>query len=388
MEPPDPLADRLDDESVEAVISLGDDDALAVTPTRTLVYRAEGLLRDESIAEYPHDVDRVTCSVGRRKATIGVAYLDGTREFTVPKDAVDDVLAPVLGGVLVAAGVAEAGETVADVFRFSELTLIVTDRRVVKHVGAALWDEEYETYDYEDVTDLAVEEGTVATQLVLEVEGRPRRIKAPSDRARAVRRAIEAELLAYHGIESIDDLPSPDDGEGEGEDEDEDGSATPSGDAEGEAAADRAVEPLLDASDGEAAETEVEADVGADAGPEPATETGTDPGTADAESGGDGAGAGGGTDAPAAAGDERDDGDAAGAATTDVDAGTDPAAGDDTGRDAPDDAGGFRFGKSPGDDEVAARLTELTAAVERQNELLERQQETIQRLVEELRRDR
>ena len=370
MEPPDPIAARLDDEPVEAVVSLGGDDAVAVTPTRTLVYRAEGLLRDESIAEYPHDVDRVTCSVGRRKATVGMVYVDETREFTVPKDAVDDVLAPVVGGVLGAAGAidADAGEAVADVLRFSELTLVVTDRRVIKHVGAALWDEEYESYDYADVTDLAVEEGTVATQLVLEVDGRPRRIKTPSDRARQVRRAIEDELLAYHGVESVEDLPESDaesDGpadegnESESESESAGGEAddgqtpeAPTAPDDGGPDASAAVEPLLDApeeSDDSDADTPASAEATGSAG---------DAGPAES-----GAGAGG-------------DGDVDGVTAA------------DDADEASDEAGGFRFGKSPDDDEVAARLSELTAAVERQNELLERQQETIQRLVEELRRGR
>ncbi len=201
-ETPGLLADRLDGESVGTLLPLGDD-VVAVTPTRTLVYRAEGLLREESVEAFPHEADRVECDVGRRKATVRLAYLDGAREFGLPADRLDEVLEPLLEGVLVAAGVAAADESVRAVYRFSELALVVTDRRLVKHVGTALWDGDAESYPFEDVTGLTVEEGTVAAELVLTVDGRPQRIKAPADRAPAVRRTVETALLEFHGVGSL-----------------------------------------------------------------------------------------------------------------------------------------------------------------------------------------
>ena len=76
---PDALTSALGEEPAVAEVSLGGDDILAVTPTRTLVYRAEGLLSDEAVEEYPHDAERLTLSEGRRKAKLTMEYgLDGT----------------------------------------------------------------------------------------------------------------------------------------------------------------------------------------------------------------------------------------------------------------------------------------------------------------------
>jgi hypothetical protein len=223
---PDPLAARLEGESALAGVSLGGEDLLIVTPSRTLVYRAEGLLREESVEAYPHEMDRLACSEGRRKATVRMQYIDGPREFSVAADRLDEVLEAVLAGVLAATGVTDGDEEIEGVFRFSELTLIVTGRRVVKHVGAAVWGDDHEQYPFADVTDLAVEEGTVSAQVVLTVDGRPQRVKAPAEEARRVRRTLENALLAFHGAGSIEELRERFADEDEGEDGDETTDAT------------------------------------------------------------------------------------------------------------------------------------------------------------------
>ena len=163
MSHPDVVQSALGDESVAARVDLGDD-ALFVTPTKTLVYRADSLLSDESVGEFPHGAERISVSAGRRKATITLDYgLDGERSFTVPSKRLDSALHPVLAGTLNATGVTDAGETVTETFRFSELTLVVTSDRLVKHIGNAVWDEEFEEYHYDDVTDLTFEQGSLAT---------------------------------------------------------------------------------------------------------------------------------------------------------------------------------------------------------------------------------
>ncbi len=67
MSVPGIVQSTLDDEEIAAEVSLGGEDTLFITPTRTLVYRAEGLLSDESVDDFPHDADRLTLSEGRRK---------------------------------------------------------------------------------------------------------------------------------------------------------------------------------------------------------------------------------------------------------------------------------------------------------------------------------
>ena len=192
---------RLGDEEVAAHVPLKGEDALFVTGTRTLVYTAEGLISDESVAEHPHDAERILVSNGRRKAKITLDYgLDGDAEVAVPSDNLDDALHPIVAGVLNAADVTEPGETVKRTYRFSELTLVVTSDRVVKHVGAAVLDVECEQISFDTVTRIDVEEGSVSSQLVLETTGRTQRIKAPNEQFRDVRETVEDAVFAYHDV--------------------------------------------------------------------------------------------------------------------------------------------------------------------------------------------
>jgi hypothetical protein len=132
--------------------------------------------------------------------------LDGERTMTVPSKTVDRALHPVLAGTLNAVGVTDPGETIKETFRFSELTLVITSDRLVKHIGNAVWDEEFEEFHYDDVTDLAFEEGSVATTVVLTLAGRQERFKAPNERAREVRERLTEVVLAYHGVDSVAEL--------------------------------------------------------------------------------------------------------------------------------------------------------------------------------------
>lgn len=194
-------------EDVAAHVPLKGEDALFVTPSRTLHYTAEGLLSDESVTEYEHHAERVEVKQGRRKSKIVLDYgLEGKAEIPVPGGTINDALHPILAGVLNAAGVTEPGETVKRTYRFSELTLVVTSHRVVKHIGGAVWDEEFEQFPFADVTGLGVEEGNVASQLVLETTGRTQRIKAPNEEFRDVHETIEAALYAYHDVSSPEEF--------------------------------------------------------------------------------------------------------------------------------------------------------------------------------------
>ncbi|MFC6955291.1 DUF7115 domain-containing protein [Halorubellus litoreus] len=207
MDVPGIVQGELDGEEVAASVSLGGEDGLFVTASRTLVYRSESLLSDESVESYPHDAERVTVKDGRRKTRITLTYsIDGERDFTVPSSVADDVLHPVLAGVLNGSGVTDPGETVVQTFRFSELTLIVTSDRLLKHVGSAVWDADHEQYHFEDVTALDFEEGSVATQIVIAVDGRPQRIKTPNEHIAVVRERLTQALFAYYDVSSLAEL--------------------------------------------------------------------------------------------------------------------------------------------------------------------------------------
>jgi len=207
MSQPEIVQTDLADEEVVARVDLGGEDELFVTPTRTLVYRAEGLLSDESVEEYDHDAERVTVSEGRRKAKVTLDYgLDGQQTISLPAKRLERAIRPIFEGVLKANGVLAEDERIERLFRFSELTIAIASQRVVRHIGGNLWDEDFEAYHYGDVTDLEFEDGSVATSVVLTVDGRRERFKAPNEDARAVRAALETTLLSYWDVETVEEL--------------------------------------------------------------------------------------------------------------------------------------------------------------------------------------
>lgn len=339
MDVPGIVESSLGDENVAARVSIGGEDELFVTPTRTLIYRADGLLSDETVNEYPHDAERLTVSEGRRKTKIQLEYpIDGEREFSLPSAEADKALHPVLAGMLNASGVTDPGESVIQTFRFSELTLVITSERLVKHVGEVVWDDEYEEYHFDDVTGLDFEEGSVATQIVLEVNGRPQRIKAPNNEIDEVQQRLTQALCSYYDVSTeaeLADALAPDD---DGDDADE---ANGMGFGEG-------VDPL----DADPGSTETESVESAETATEPVDANGgeTRVGTVESQDG----------DEDESENDDEFDEAGFEPATADVEA----------------------------SDDVTDELADLREVVERQNELLERQQETIEQLIDELSRGR
>lgn len=223
MDIPDLVRQELGDEEIQAGVTLGDEDAVCFTPTRTLVYRGEGLLSDEKVEAYPYDFERLTISEGRRKTKFKLVYADGKREFGVPGSRADAVLERLLEEALRSSNAIGEEERVTGVFRFSELTLVVTEGRLLKHLGSVTWDSDFESYPFDAVTGLDFEKGSVATAIVLGVDDRPERIKAPSDQAPAVRKTLQEALFAFHEVSSLADLNAKVAADPE-EDPDDDGS--------------------------------------------------------------------------------------------------------------------------------------------------------------------
>ncbi len=343
MEIPDRVAKALDGETVQSAVNLGDEDLICFTPTRSILYTGEGLLSDESIKTFDHDIERLGISQGRRKTKFSLEYVDTVKSFSVTKKRGEQVLQRLLAGVLGASGVIDDEETVAGVFLFSELTVVITEKRLIKHVGSYVWDPDFEEYPYSDVTGLDFEEGSVATQIVLSVSGRPERIKAPNDKAKKLKRTLTSVLFSYHEVSSLAEL-----NELLGDDEAE----TDQDDAPG-LALDDSISPLVsdedDTADASAGNSTDEA--------EPIT--------------GDG---------PTLIADSVD-ADGAEAADTDT----------DEQRDEPTTETAAAAGAGDGVDpaqieEMQEQIATLTAAVEKQNEQLESQRETIQQLIKELQR--
>jgi hypothetical protein len=387
MSQPQIVQSALGGETVVARLGLGGEDELYATPTRTLVYRAEGLLSDESVEEYSHDAERVTVSEGRRKAKVTLDYgLDGSQTFALPAKHLDAALHPLVEGVLKANGILADDEPMERLFRFSELTLVVAGSRVVKHIGGGLWDEDYEEYRYEDVTDLTFEAGSVATSVVLTVGGRRERFKTPNEDARAVREALESALLGHRGVSSLDELRAAN----EPEDDPDDRSEVSFGDGPDPLSANPAElanEPknATRTADSRAALTESErraAGTREASAPADAAETAADS-----------------ADEPVDAAAAVDDGaDAAGhrsvadgvsvARRTESDDAPAAASGARASEERSFENSGFEPIGAVDEDALGEEIAALREAVEAQGEEIRRQGELVERLIEELRRGR
>ena len=357
MEIPELIKQRLGDETIESAVSLGDEDLICFTPSRTLLYRGEGLIGNESIGVYDNNLERLNVSEGRRKTGFTLTYVDREEKFSVSRDRGDPVLQRLLQSVLRTAGVIDAEESVTDVYRFSELTVVITDGRLVKHVGAYVWDGDYEEHPFEEVTGLDFEDGSVATQIVVEVRGRPQRFKAPNDQAKLLERSLTDALSEYYEVGS---LPALNDALADNLEEDavEDHQPVAS-----DIELDGSISPLV----GDDGDEEEELDTDAIRG---IGKSSADP-AADDEDDSTGEGA--------------DDAEADTAAEATEGAATAQAATEEASEQAGEAAGSG--GVDPEDVEaIQTQLTNLTTAVERQNELLKEQHETIRTLIDELQR--
>ncbi|ARS88420.1 DUF7115 domain-containing protein [Natrarchaeobaculum aegyptiacum] len=388
MSVPGIVQSSLGDEEIAARVPLGGEDELFITPTRTLVYRAEGLLSDESVEEFPHGADRLVLSEGRRKTKFTLEYpLEGTKEFTIPAKKTDAALHPVLAGVLNGNEITDPGETVVQTYRFSELTLIVTSERLVKHIGSAVWDDEYEEYHFADVTKLTFEAGSVATQIVLEVDGRPQRIKAPNEDADDLRERLKRALFEFHDVDSLEELNALNADDDDGDDEEpraamDFGEGVEPLDANPPEPDDEVLENVADESpDAELRDRDVAQ--AADAGAEASATT----------AGSAASGSGSGEDRSVAAeswtNDSRTAGRDDGAQTATVETGNvfeaEPDLDGETASTPIDDDQSDSVAVDP---VILERLETLEAAVERQTAQIEAQQETIEQLIAELRQGR
>lgn len=206
MDVPGIVSERLADESRLTSVSIGNDDRVYVTPSRTLVYHSAGLFSSESVEEYPHDAVRFDVSASRREASFAFEYDDGVRGFAIPSDRIETVLPPVIAGVLRSTGLIDDDESIAESYRFGERTLVVTDRRVLTSVGEAVWDRDYESYAFGDVTDVAFEAGT----LLITIGGQRRRLDLSDDGDREAYQTVEDALCAYHDVDTVEAIGSQD----------------------------------------------------------------------------------------------------------------------------------------------------------------------------------
>jgi len=203
---PELLSEAVEGETVIDTIDIGGGDTIAVAHGATYVYRSDGLLKDESVERFDHAIERLSVRTKRRKSSVRLESIDAEESFTVPSKIERDVISAVLEGVLRTDGTIESDESVLAQYRFSELTLVITDVRLFEHVGGTVWDSEFEAVAYADLSGLDFERGSVATQVVIETDSRRRRVKVPNEHAGSVKRDIQDAVFAFYDVESLKDL--------------------------------------------------------------------------------------------------------------------------------------------------------------------------------------
>lgn len=358
MEIPDLVRRTLGDEELEAAVNLGDEDIVCFTPSRTILYRGEGLLSDEGIEVYDHDVERLDISTGRRKTSFTLEYVEGTETFSVKNGRGDPVLERLLTGILGTRDVIDRSETVEGVFLFSELTMVVTEARLLKHIGSNVWDDEFQEYEYEGVTGLEFEQGSVATQIVLSVGGRPQRIKIPSDDVGVLRQTLENALFAYYDVESLQQL-------NEAVEQPARETQQQENDQSEGLALDETISPLV----GE----DTDEDTAADGTATGSSQAGTTRTTRQSSAGTD-------TSTSASTASETQN-------TSRADTVDRVQSAPESGQSDTQDTDGTEADVSAEEiDAIRSELSELRTTVERQTKVLQQQEETIEELIEELRR--
>ena len=361
MDVPGIVRERLGDERQMTSVNVGGDDRVYVTPPRTLVYHSAGLFSREEIEEFPHDAVRFDVSANRREASFAFEYDDGVRGFSTPRERIETVLPPVLAGVLRTTGRIAEDESVEESYRFGARTLVVTDRRLLTSVGEAVWEADSESYAYENITDLRFEDDALG----LEVDGQSRQIELSGDGRREAYRTVEDALCAYHGVESVEQLPDL----SQRADREQDGATewhSPGGDTH----TDRHEDDISEES-GPATGTGTE--TAADTNPQPPERPSSPAPSGELAS----------TPIREVSGSDTEN-DAPAEPTTDT---ASENVGDGVIEAEPTQATGTAGPKEtaePTRTDLGGELDALRETVERQTELLERQQATIERLVEEL----
>lgn len=194
----------VDEDELINQVELDDHRTLFVAPSRAIAYRERSLLTEESVESYPTDLERLTLEEGKRQVTVTFEYLDeADRTLDLPKSSIAAALKALLASIIQATDVLEDDETIEELYRFNELTVVLTDRRLIKHIGHALWGDSHEGIDYEIIRDLQTEEGQVSTGVIIETTEATERFKLPKDSADRFVDQIEDAVCAYHDVTAL-----------------------------------------------------------------------------------------------------------------------------------------------------------------------------------------
>lgn len=194
----------VDEDDIVDRVALDDHRTLFVTPSKVITFRERSLLTEESVEVYPTEVEQLLLDEGKRQATVTFEYADGSsRELQLPTDTMAAGLKALLASVIRAMDIVQGDEVIIDLHRFKELTLVVTDSRLLKHVGWALWATAYDAIDYATITSIETEEGQVSTGVNIGTTDGNEWLKVPQSVADRFVSRFERAVCEFHGVTDL-----------------------------------------------------------------------------------------------------------------------------------------------------------------------------------------
>ena len=194
----------VDEDELINQIELDDHRTLFVAPSRIIVYRESSLLAEESVDTYSTDVERLLLDEGKKQVTVTFEYADeDDHELQLPPETMANALKALLASVVRTNGVVDEDESIRELFRFNEMTVILTDRRVIQHLGTSLWADAHNSIEYEDIRDIRTEEGTISTGVIIETTESAERLKIPQDAADRFVELLDQSVCEFHDVASL-----------------------------------------------------------------------------------------------------------------------------------------------------------------------------------------
>lgn len=205
----------VDEDELINQVELDDHRTLFITPSRIIAYRESSLLTEESVDTYDTAIERLGLEEGKKHVTVTFEYNNqAQQELQLPQQTMRKALKALLASVVRATNVVESDESIKDLYRFNELTIVVTDRRLIQHLGTALWAQPHTSIEYEAIRGINTEVGTVSTGVIIETTESTERLKVPQDTADQFVSMIEQSVCEYHDVSSLGILRGdPDAGE-------------------------------------------------------------------------------------------------------------------------------------------------------------------------------
>lgn len=194
----------IDEDELLDEIGLDEHRTLFISPEKAVVHRERSLLTDESVDTYPTAARKLGIEEGKRQTVVTFEYPNQPDlELELPSDVVAPALKALLASIIKATGVVSGDESIRELYRFNELTVVLTDSRLLKHIGHALWADMYDVIEFENIRDIRTEEGQVSTGINIVTTASSDRLKVPHEAAEGFVTELEQAVCDYHDVAAL-----------------------------------------------------------------------------------------------------------------------------------------------------------------------------------------